>query len=307
MKFTRYILFMLVVAAVGLLATGCSEKSSDDSVGASETDEQALTALVAADVEVDDVDSWASDDTGGGGPDEPISPIHWARIAHRDGVTFAVEFAGDSAATITRTRHWNGVLRLVTDTTGGQRTTLDKAMYNTCVRKAHAVRIARTRVPRDNWRITEITPEVLQSTAPNPYTVDPIRLQIDGASDAGPIPLLDLTDPLNTYLNRETLPTVGAAQELTVMATLNSTAVAFAVVHPFAYRRGPLHRLALHDDGVAPDVTAGDGIYSGTFFAPARAGLYHAAADFMDWETMFDSDGAYDAGGWAIPYRVVAE
>ncbi|MBI5060639.1 hypothetical protein HZB60_12770 [candidate division KSB1 bacterium] len=300
----RWAPVLLGIAALALV--GCSDKSTDDGDQSSaETDEQALIAMMTEDVELDDVDSWASDDTGGGSTDEVISPLRWARIGHRSQVAIVVEFSGDTLATITRTRQWNGVLRLVTDTTGGVPTAIEKPMYNTCVRKAHAIRVDRTRFPRLNWRITEVTPETLESSTPNPHTVSPIRLQVIAASDSGPVTLLDLTDPLNTYLNRETVLTVSAEQELTIKATANLSDPAFSVLHPFAYRAGRLVRLPLLDDGVSPDEVAGDGVYTGSYLAPSRPGLFHAAIDFMDWETMYDSEGPYDAGGWACPYRVI--
>ena len=303
--------FRLIAVGLGVLALaliwGCSDESTDDSeYSAAETDRDALVALVGGDSDVDDVDAWSAEDAGGGSTDELISPINWARIGHRGDATFEVEIAGDTAATITRTRHWDGTFRLITDTTGGERTRLDKPMYNVCVRKTHAIRVARTRYARLNWRITEITPETLASAAPNPHTVTPLRLQVTAAGENGPVTLLDLSDPLSTYLNRESVVTVGAGQELTIYATANTSDPAYAVIHPFVYRGGRLHRAPLHDDGIAPDILAGDGVYSGLFAAPQRAGLYHAAVDLLDWETMFDSEGAYDAGGWSIPYRVVS-
>jgi hypothetical protein len=70
------------LAVLALFAVGCSDKSKDDEgLSSSETDEQALVALVSGDVDVDDVDSWAADETGGGGPDEPIVPLRWARVS----------------------------------------------------------------------------------------------------------------------------------------------------------------------------------------------------------------------------------
>ena len=64
----------------------------------------------------------------------------------------------------------NGDFRLRTELSDDKMEPIDKPMYNRLIRKAHAVRIDDSPYPRRNWRIEEITPEVLESAAPNPST-----------------------------------------------------------------------------------------------------------------------------------------
>jgi hypothetical protein len=283
---------------------GCSNQNDEADPAQQMSNEEALTQLLAEDEDMESTDSWSGEDTGG--PlDDPITPLHWVRMGHRESTSFNVVFQGDTFATITRQRTFSGELRIVTEETDSGRTVIAKDMHNVLTRKAHAVRVGRFDNPRRNWRIVEITPEVLESSAPNPHTVWPTRVQVFTAGDAGLELLADISDPLNYFINRETLMTIGAEQRLVVYATVNVSDPAVAVLHPHAYRGGNRTRQPLHDDGIAPDEVAADGIYTGGFLTGALPGVFHAAVDLLDWETLYDSNGSYDAGGWALPYRVL--
>jgi hypothetical protein len=297
-------LWILLAMAAGLIlfAAGCANNDDNESV----TDQEALSQLMRNDLDLEQADAFSGDDDlGGGGPlDEPINPVHWGRLGRRMPVSINVEIVGDSFATITRTSSFNGLFKGVDEVNDSTHTLYDKAMYNTIVRKAHAIRIDRTRDPRRNWRITEVTPAVLMSADPNPHTIDPTHVQVYRATGSGQELVVDITDPLNTYFNRENLPTVGPDQEVTVFATASTTNPAVAFLHPHVFRLGRLSRLPLHDDGVAPDEVANDGTYSGSYVTAPRIGVYLSGVDFLDYETLYDSAAPYDAGAWAIPYRV---
>jgi hypothetical protein len=183
-------------------------------------------------------------------------------------------------------------------------TLYEKPMYNTIVRKAHAVRVGRDRDPRRNWRITEVTPAVLMSATPNPHTIDPVHVQLYRATEGGLDSVLDISDPLNTYFDRENLPRVFPGDSIIIFATASTTSPAAAFLHPHVFRYGRLGRLALLDDGMWPDQTANDGTYSALYTTAPRLGVYLSGIDFLDYETLYDSADPYDAGAWAIPYRV---
>jgi hypothetical protein len=295
---------VLLMAAAVVILIGCSrdEETSEPAV----TDEQALAQLMTDDAEIENLDAWAGDDaSGGGGLDETITPIGWGRIGARRNASVRVEIRGDTLATITRTVHFNGQLRIVTDTTGGLRTFIEKPMFNTIVRKAHAVRIGNGPRPRLNWRIREITPDMLTSSDPNPHSIRIQRMQMF-RNDGGTLTsLMDITDPLATYLTRAALPIVRPDDEIVIWAAVDTANVVHGVLHPRVFTDGLHPRLALHDDGVYPDLTADDGIYSGSYFTRARTGVFLAAVDFLDHETLYDSAAPYDAASWACPYRVM--
>ncbi len=297
-------LLLIAFAAGALIIVGCAKDDEDNG-----TDQEALQQLMADDQDIESVDAWSGDDNlgGGGGLDEEINPVRWGRVGHRQLENVTVEFQGDTLATITRTISFNGEFRIgapVNDSTWNH---YNKPMYNTVVRKAHAVRIARTPRPRQNWRITEVTPVVLTSATPNPHTIEPTRVEVYRNAGVGWELVADITDPLNTYFNRDTLPWVEAEQEVQVFVHANTTEPAVGVLHPHVYRHGRHPRLMLLDDGVDPDVAAGDGIYSGSYVTGVIPGVFVSGFDLLDWETLHDSEAPYDAGGWAVPYRVVVD
>jgi hypothetical protein len=216
-----------------------------------------------------------------------------------------VEIQGDTLATITRICAFDGVFRLVTDTTGGVRTVINKRMHNVIVRKAQAVRVARTHRPRMNWRIMGVTPDVLRSAEPNPNTVWPVSVgfyhTVNGATEL----IAEVSDPRNTYFSRDNLPAVAVGEELIVRVQANVAGSLVGVLHPYAFDLTGRPRLYLHDDGLAPDETASDGVWSGSYVVRARGGVFMTGVDLLDWETVHDTEGPYDATGWAIPYRVL--
>jgi hypothetical protein len=305
--------FMLAVlsgVAALLFLTGCSQEREHGFLAPQDgTDREVLARMMIEDSEIEGVDAWYGDEDlwlerDGGSLDEPVDPIRWGRIGRRNRETVNVEMQGDTLATITRTRTFNGVFRLVTDTTGGTRTVLDKRMRNVIVRKAQAVRVARTHRPRENWRIVGITPDVLRSAAPNPNTVWPVTVRLFRTVNGALELIAEVSDPRNTYFSRDNLPTLNPAEELIVRVQANVTGNVVAVLHPRAFVLAPNPRLYLHDDGVAPDETASDGVWSGSYVVRDRSGVFLAGVDLLDWETVHDTEGPYDATGWAIPYRV---
>ena len=312
MVYVRNTVFAVLLGMAALLfLAGCSEDKSASFLAPQDgTDEEALAQMMVEDQEIEGVDAWYGDDDrtlelGGGTLDEPVDPIRWGRIGRRFRETVNVEIQGDTLATITRICSFNGVFRLVTDTTGGTRTVLNKRMHNVVVRKAQAVRVARNHRPRDNWRITGISPDVLRSAAPNPNTVWPVTARLYRTVNGALELIAEVSDPRNTYFSRDNLPTLNPSEELIVRVQANVTGDVVAVLHPRAFVLAPNPRLYLHDDGVAPDETASDGVWSGSYVVAGRGGVFMAGVDLLDWETVHDTEAPYDATGWAIPYRVV--
>jgi hypothetical protein len=305
-------MFLAALFGMSMLAllAGCSQERSSPILAPQDgTDEEVLAQMMVEDREIEGVDAWYGDDDqsltlGGGTLDEPVDPIKWGRIGRRSRERVNVEIQGDTLATITRISTFDGVLRLLADTTGGTRTVINKRMHNVIVRKARAVRVARTQRPRLNWRIAAITPDVLRSAAPNPNTVWPVSVGLYRNVDGGTELTAGVSDPRNTYFARDDLPTLIAGDELIVRVQANVTGDVVAVLHPHTFSPTARPRLYLHDDGVAPDETAGDGVWSGSYRVRGR-GVFLAGVDMLNWESVHDTEAPYDATGWAIPYRVL--
>ena len=298
---SKWMILLLALASM-LMITGCSD---EDEGSAPVSDEEALTQMMQEDQDIEGVDAWSGDDDleGGGGLDDPIDWARWGRVGRRELQSVNVVIEGDSLATITRTISFNGEFRIGAQLEDSTWQYFAKPMYNTVVRKAQAIRIARTPHPRQNWRIVAVTPIVLMSAEPNPHSIEPTQVEIYQGEEL----IADVTDPLNTYFDRENLPTLDANAEVTIYVTANTVLPGVAILHPHVYRFGRLQRLYLHDDGMEEDEFPGDGVYSGSYWTNERVGVFCSGFDLIDFETLYDSEGAYDAGGWAIPYRITSE
>ncbi|HEY3296787.1 MAG TPA: hypothetical protein VGL38_15250 [bacterium] len=293
---------LAVGVALGMLVlAGCSKDESNPA-SSNDTDQSALSALMTDDSDLEAVNSWAGDD-GDGGPsplDSAVTPINWFRTGRRSRANVTVDIQGDTLATITRTATYNGTIRVVIDTAGGVRTVISKPMANTLTRKAHARRVGHGNRPRENWRIYEVTPEVLLSSAPNSNTVRPVHVQFYSAGEFVPTLIADITDPLNTWFRRDSLPEIRQGGVLEVSVTPNVTDTVAAFLHPHVWREARMHRQPM---GRATDSS---NTYWATFDVGQRLGVHMTAPDLLSRATLYTSDGAYDAGSWAIPYRVVA-
>lgn len=299
--------FITLLAAGLLFVLGCDSDTTNtaDDPETLVTDQEALQEMFLNDVELEAAEVWGDEDPlGGGNLDEPIEPLHWARLGHRSNTRVHVEIEGDSVATITRVSHIHGVFRIVTAVTDSGREYVDKEMHNEVIRKSRAVRIRNTPRPRLNWRIVAVTPDVLNSIEPNPRTVYPESVEIYRHYGEEMELLVSVDEPLHTWFRRHELPAVLPDEALVVYVNANREGV-FGVLHPRVFRDGHGGRLPLRDDGEYPDVVAGDGIFSGSFVVGPRPGVFLTGIDLIDFMTLHDSEAPYDAGGWGIPYRVV--
>jgi hypothetical protein len=294
------ILYVLLALSWMILGAGCS-KNSTAPVGET-TDQDALIQVMNDDQELESVNVWEGDDDAAlGGPhlDDVINPIHWGRVGRMVNSSFTVSIQGDTLATITRTVHFNGQLRILTDTTGGTRTVLTKPMFNVLVRKAHARRVARTPYRPANWRVFEVTPEVMLSAAPNPNTVHPSQVQIYKITGGGTELVATVTNPLDTYFNRDTLPGFSAGDSVLVTATpIGSADSTVAVLHPHVFREGRQPRMLMTDH---------NGGFEKSYVIGPRPGLHVVGVDMINRATLYDSEVPYNAGGWALPYRVIPQ
>jgi hypothetical protein len=294
-------------AAALLLLFGCDETNyyGDTQI----TDAQAIEELFLDDLDLEEPDVWqdGSGELRDGGTralDDNIDPIAWWRIGHRSHTDITIDFEDDDHAVIVRTRSFDGTFRLLTELSDDEMVSLDKPMYNDLERRAYAVRIDDSPYPRRNWRIVEITPEVMTSVDPTPNSVEILRAT--AVRSNGRV-IFDITNPLNTYFDRDDLPEVDAGEAVTVYVEVEGNLPApVSTLRPHIYRGVHMPRLPLHDDGVAPDEVEGDGVYSGSYQIGYRLGVHQVGLDIIDHETIYDDEFPYDATGWGIPYRVVS-
>ncbi|MBU0507424.1 hypothetical protein KKH27_01120 [bacterium] len=307
---TKAMLPVFLVLSLAFLWAGCSEEGGTSGVnGSSMTDELALQQLILQDGEIEGLDAWGGDENalGGGGLDEPIEPIGWHRWGRPHVNSVRVEIHGDTFAVITRFAALNGGLRVITERTDSSFIYYDKPMFNRLVRVAHAVRVGHGPDPLRNWRIVAVSPEDMMSVEPNPHTVWPVFADFFRRVGDELMPIMHIRDPLHTFFPRDHLPLLHPGDELIVRTAINRPGPVVAVFHPCVRPDRPHLRLPLRDDGMFPDEIAGDGVFAASFLIEDHHGVFLAAVDFIEGGTIHDSEMPYDAGGWAVPYRVAEE
>ena len=113
-------------------------------------------------------------------------------------------------------------------------------------------------------------------------------------------------EPLDTFLNWTTLPTLagGDSIEVSVEAT-NGDGSGTTVLTRYRVGFRPGNNFApLFDNGEAPDVAAGDNIYTGGYVLARVPGMRHSAVEVIDNTLLTQPDAEYNALLWSMPYLV---
>jgi hypothetical protein len=303
------VLAAAAMAAMVLMA-GCMSDSSSNPVGPRNSNSAAVRQLLLSNPQLTSFNPWNDDAVvKGQDVDTVLSPVSWARIGTLSDVNTDVQFQGDSLATITLTSTFDGKFEVVnSDKVPADSRKVIKPMFNTIVRKMHAVRPISLDAPDPSrqWRVTEVTPFVMMSSDQSPNTVMPTHTRVYARSNGDLTLIADIGDPLNTYFKLDSLPSLAAGQDLVVMVTssLGGATPVVAALHPRTDAVKLAARTPMNDAGALPDQTPRDGVYSGVGTAPDQVGEYVATVDLIRVSTIFDSDGPYDSGAWGIPYRV---
>ena len=178
-----------------------------------------------------------------------------------------------------------------------------KEMKNTVTRRALFKQIAHTKNRRKNWKLRGISGSELVSENCT-ITIDEVKIIASNGHS------WTITNPMDFFTNIEEIPTFQPKDSIEVYVTLQNTndwAEKPGVTALLRYRndRG-MHRArkSFHDDGIAPDKVAGDGIYSGMWIIGHRRGVFHAFVDVIDNGTLYDDTAPYDSRAWGIPYAV---
>jgi len=119
-----------------------------------------------------------------------------------------------------------------------------------------------------------------------------------------------IEDPLEFILDVEQIPVFGRMDTVKVYVKINNSA-------PYADKPGETVLLRYHndrrmhrarrpfnDEGIYPDETAGDGIYSGMWVVRGHRGIFHAFVDAIDNGTIYDDQLPYNSLAWGFPYIV---
>ncbi len=236
------------------------------------------------------------------------------------GVDRTVEFSDTEADTIygTVTRTVSGYYLIsYLDTTLSERQVWEKPFTSDFQRK---VRFIANDTPDD--------------TTDNDYKINAVSIGIGVTGSKVDIVKLDIFDAdnsvllysfegdlLNQFIDRESLSTFDAWNELRVEVTVTNLGPEFdhnsgeAVMLHYGLNRISKGRRTLNDMGEDPDVTALDNVFTGYWFThgPGLNGAmqrhrqrnFRSFVDVVDLASIFTEDEAVHSVNWAIPYTIV--
>jgi len=299
--------------ALLLAASGCSNNDPQSSQQFGSSADRAAIEKVVQDDEVFDTQSINDDgpqlrsyEDGLPKTTEQIDAVRFGRLGRYKLESVDVEFTTDTTAIATIVHSLNGkFLILATNATDPNAigTLYSKDMTNTIVRKAKLRKVRNTGVDRRDWRVVAVSGAVASSPTTT-LTINELTIQTSDTSK------LTVTDPLAYFFSRDSLREYHRGDSVKVFLKLTNTndfppppgetvLVRHGMDHHFHRTRTPLH-----DDGLYPDVAAGDGIYSGAFRLGFRHGVFHGGVDIIDNGTIYDDVAPYNSVVWALPYFV---
>lgn len=150
------------------------------------------------------------------------------------------------------------------------------------------------------WRIAGMTP-IVTSSANSDLTVQNITFQNISSGES-----MTVSDPLNSFFTWESTPDFQAGDSVVVTVSVtngdNSGTTVFTQI-PRPRERGKW-MLRFFDDGVAPDATADDGIYTGTWTFGRIHGMLPIMIDILDNDLLTVQEVPYNAAMWQFPFLV---
>ncbi len=310
MKRNRSFKLMMAALSLGLLM-GCSQDPASVDL---DTDEDAIRFLVeenedyltTAGINDDGAQPWVYSIDGFGKTSDLITPLRFGRRGTFRLEHFSVDRVGDSLAVATIIKSFNGkFFILAEDSTDSvaQGKLYAKDMENEIVKKAIFKKVGNHENRRKNWKLKRVSGTAARSPETT-LSFEYITVQNSDGQE------WKIEDPLQFILDLEAIPRLQHRDTVKVFVEINNSAP--YVNNPgetvlLRYRNDRrMHRArkGLNDDGVFPDETAGDGIYSGYWLVGQRRGLYHAFVDAIDNGTIYDDLLPYNSLVWGFPYIV---
>ncbi|MGQ9560256.1 MAG: choice-of-anchor X domain-containing protein [Candidatus Oleimicrobiaceae bacterium] len=282
-------------------------------------DEAAIRAIIAADLDVfhelgiDDAGAQAPeyDATGLPKSGDYIEPVRYGRRGKYELESVDIQFSGvpgepDTIAIATITKTFTGTFVVAakdTDSTTPEAYKVyEKPVRTTVVRKALLRRVAYTDNPRRNWCLVAVT---MSEGVSDQTTINVASLRVEAS---GQEPLV-ITDPLEYWRDRhQGLPVFAQGDTVKVYVALTNSnhyppePGTTVLVHFGVDRWWQRGRRPLNDNGVYPDMAAGDGVFSGSWVVGHGHGLRHLVIDAIDNGTIYDDRAPYNAVCWGMVY-----
>ncbi|MBC7187184.1 MAG: hypothetical protein H5U38_09140 [Calditrichaeota bacterium] len=309
--------FALLVVTLGALMLSCSKNPAG--LADRSEDEAAIRAIVLADVDV--FHEMGLDDGGAQPPEyeagglgkssDYIEPVRYGRRGKFTLESVDIQFFGvpgepDTLAVATITKTFTGTFVVVakdTDSTTPEAFKVyEKPVRSTVIRKAKLQRVGYSENARRNWRIVEVS---MSEGISEQATVSIPSMTI-AAPRQEPIVV---SDPLDFWLKRrDGLPCFAPGDTIKLyVAVTNSNHYPPApgttvLVHFGVDRWLQRARRPLNDEGIYPDLVAGDGVFSGCWVAKHEQGLRHMVIDAIDHGTIYDDVAPYNSVCWGLVY-----
>ncbi len=317
MRCRHAVAFGTTLALLLALMSGC-EKNPTQAVDRA-ADEAAIRALITADPDVFHelgiYDGGAQvpeyDATGMPKSGDYIEPVRYGRRGKYELESVDIQFSGepgepDTIAIATITKTFSGtfvvVARDTDSTTPEAYKVYEKPVRTNVVRKAMFRRVGYTDNPRRNWCLVAVT---LSEGVSEQTTINVTSLTIEAP---GQEPLV-ITDPLEHWMDRhQGLPVFAQGDTVKVYVTLTNSnhyppEPGTTVLVHFGVDRGwQRGRRPLNDEGLYPDMVAGDGVFSGSWVVRHGHGLRHLVIDAIDNGTIYDDRAPYNAVCWGMVY-----
>lgn len=170
--------------------------------------------------------------------------------------------------------------------------------------KAIFLRTQNTDNAAKDWKLAKITPIIFESTQDNFY-IKKVSVNSSGTPSNITIPEQADTNPILTYLSRDSLPSINYNNAVTVNAA--------EIENDDPYPEEPGELVMVHF-GLGVDIykirkpltdVNDTGIHSGSFDVTSHGKkVYRMFIDLIDYRTILTAAGAYSAQVWMIPFQV---
>ena len=165
--------------------------------------------------------------------------------------------------------------------------------------KAIFLRDQNTNNADKDWRLKYVTPLIIQNNLDSLLNIEHVNI-----ASVVDLPSISGEDPLQTFFNRETLPSLSFNTTISVDVKVQNNS-------PFVYDPGELvlihfgREINVDKKRVALSDIDNNGTHSGSFTVDSHGEkIYRLFVDLIDLETIFNSDGEYNSVIWMIPFMV---
>ncbi|MCF7804854.1 MAG: hypothetical protein K9N46_04095 [Candidatus Marinimicrobia bacterium] len=153
----------------------------------------------------------------------------------------------------------------------------------------------------NGWRVAGMTP-IVTTTAGSDLLVEYLRIRnvTSGESET-------IEDPLNDFLTLRTAPLFDVGDSVVVEISVeNGDNSGTTILSQFRMPRMAGKQVnRLLDDGIAPDETADDGVFTDGWKFDRRHGMQHVTVDVLDNDLLTVEETPYNAVFWRVPFMVL--